>query len=94
MILHRRSRWLGSSSSTVRSRPRPTFCLVAARASFPLGELLGGPQWEDADGIVFADVDFEDCIRGRLDLDVAGSYSRNDSFKLKVDGLDLMALPY
>jgi nitrilase len=42
----------------------------------PFGEVLAGPQWEDDSGIVFADVDFDDCIRGRLDLDVAGSYSR------------------
>lgn len=42
----------------------------------PLGEVLAGPQWEDDEGIIWADVDFEDCVRGRLDLDAAGSYSR------------------
>lgn len=42
----------------------------------PFGDVLAGPQWEDEDGIIYADVDFDDCIRGRLDLDVAGSYSR------------------
>lgn len=42
----------------------------------PFGEVLAGPQWEDDEGIVYADVDFKDCIRGRLDLDAAGSYSR------------------
>lgn len=42
----------------------------------PFGDVLAGPQWEDEDGIIFADVDFDDCIRGRLDLDTAGSYSR------------------
>jgi nitrilase len=42
----------------------------------PFGEVLAGPQWEDDQGIVYADVDFEDCIRGRLDLDTGGSYSR------------------
>ncbi|TEA16870.1 Nitrilase [Colletotrichum sidae] len=60
----------------------------------PFGDVLAGPQWEDDEGIVYADVDFEDCIRGRLDIDTAGSYSRNDSFKLSVDGLDLDPLPY
>ncbi|CAI4217378.1 unnamed protein product [Parascedosporium putredinis] len=60
----------------------------------PFGEVLAGPQWEDDEGIIYADVDFDDCIRGRLDLDTAGSYSRNDSFKFSVQGLDLEALPY
>ncbi|KAK3320560.1 carbon-nitrogen hydrolase [Cercophora scortea] len=60
----------------------------------PFGDVLAGPQWEDDEGLIFADVDFDDCIRGRLDLDTAGSYSRNDSFKFSVQGLDLSPLPY
>ncbi|KAL7956800.1 nitrilase [Trichoderma compactum] len=60
----------------------------------PFGDVLAGPQWEDEDGIIVADIDLRDCIRGRLDLDAAGSYSRNDAFKLTVDGLDLDPLPY
>lgn len=42
----------------------------------PFGDVLAGPQWEDDDGIIYASVDFDECIRGRLDLDTAGSYSR------------------
>lgn len=42
----------------------------------PFGDVLAGPQWEDDEGIIYADVDFKDCIRGRLDYDVGGSYSR------------------
>ncbi|KAK5636371.1 hypothetical protein RRF57_012083 [Xylaria bambusicola] len=66
----------------------------------PYGEVLAGPQWEDPHGLIYADVDLEECVRGRLDLDTAGSYSslnitsRNDSFKLSVEGLDLDPLPY
>lgn len=60
----------------------------------PFGDVLAGPQWEDSEGLIFADVDLRDCIKGRLDLDAAGSYSRNDSFKLSVNGLDLDPLPY
>lgn len=42
----------------------------------PYGEVLAGPQWDDDESIIYADVDLEDCVRGRLDLDAAGSYSR------------------
>ncbi|KAL9625449.1 MAG: hypothetical protein Q9160_000512 [Pyrenula sp. 1 TL-2023] len=54
----------------------------------PLGEVLKGPLWEKEDELLVATIDLEDCERGRLDLDVAGSYSRNDAFKLEVVGLD------
>lgn len=59
-------------------------CIVS-----PQGEVLQGPLWEDEDGMLTVGVDFDDCVRGRLDLDVAGSYSRNDAFKLTVTGLDI-----
>ncbi|KAM0559795.1 hypothetical protein ACHAPJ_003742 [Fusarium lateritium] len=60
----------------------------------PFGDVLAGPQWDDSDGLIFADVDFKDCIKGRLDIDTAGSYSRNDSFNLTVEGLNMDPLPY
>ena len=60
----------------------------------PIRSTLAGPLWEVEDGgILTAEVDFEDCERGRLDLDVAGSYSRNDAFTLKVHGLDINPPP-
>ncbi|KAI9795520.1 MAG: Nitrilase [Piccolia ochrophora] len=64
-------------------------CIVGA-----MGEVVAGPLWEVEDGgLLIADVDFDDCERGRLDLDVAGSYSRNDAFQLTVNGLDLSPPP-
>lgn len=60
----------------------------------PLGEVLAGPLWEQVDAApLIVEVDFDDCDRGRLDFDAAGHYSRNDAFKLTVEGLDLNPPP-
>lgn len=79
----------GEDSGENRFFTRGGSCIIG-----PYSNILAGPQWEDADNLIYADVDFQECIRGRLDLDVAGSYSRHDSFKLHVAGLDMTPLPY
>jgi nitrilase len=60
----------------------------------PLGEVIAGPLWEVEDELLVAEIDFEDCERGRLDFDAGGSYSRSDQFKLQVEGLDLAPPPF
>ncbi|EGS23067.1 nitrilase-like protein [Thermochaetoides thermophila DSM 1495] len=86
---------ISSTSTHTPPKPEPAFLSRGGSAIVsPFGDVLAGPQWEDDEGLIWADVDFDDCVRGRLDLDAAGSYSRNDSFKLSVDGLDLTPLPY
>ncbi|KAH0291981.1 hydrolase [Aureobasidium namibiae CBS 147.97] len=60
----------------------------------PLGEVLAPSLWEVEDGFLSVEADFEDCERGRLDMDVAGSYSRNDAFSLRVEGLDISPPPF
>lgn len=63
-------------------------CIVS-----PQGEVLAGPLWDDPNGLLVREVDLDDRSRGHLDLDVAGSYGRLDSFELKVKGLDLNPPP-
>lgn len=72
-------------SETEEFASRGGSCIVG-----PMGQVLKGPLWDvDEGGLLYTTVDFDDCERGRLDFDAAGSYSRNDSFRLEVEGLDL-----
>lgn len=50
----------------------------------PLGEIIAGPIY-DREGIITADIDLDDVIRGKYDLDVAGHYARPDVFNLQVN---------
>lgn len=50
----------------------------------PLGDVLAGPL-RDREGILVADIDPQDVVRAKFDLDVAGHYGRPDIFALHVD---------
>lgn len=84
------------SASTAQERDTENdfVCRGGSCIISPTGSILAGPLWDvEGGGLLTATIDFEDCERGRLDLDVAGSYGRNDSFELRVAGLDISPPP-
>ena len=50
----------------------------------PLGDVLAGPL-ERETGLITAEIDVNDLVAARYDLDVVGHYSRPDIFRLSVD---------
>ena len=50
----------------------------------PLGECLAGPLY-DEEGILYADLDPGEVIRGKFDFDATGHYSRPDVFWFEVN---------
>ena len=50
----------------------------------PMGEVLAGPLY-DQEGLIFAEVDLDDIVKARYDMDPTGHYSRPDIFTLTVN---------
>jgi nitrilase len=50
----------------------------------PFGNFLAGPNTE-GEGILVAEIDRAQIVRGKYDLDVVGHYARPDIFQLRVD---------
>lgn len=50
----------------------------------PSGQLVGDPLIDD-EGIVYADIDLNDCIEPRQMHDITGAYNRFDIFDFRVD---------
>lgn len=51
----------------------------------PYGQVIAGPMAGDQEGVLCAEIDLQDCVRGRLLHDFAGHYNRTDVFRLIVD---------
>ncbi len=54
-------------------------CIVS-----PFGEVIASPLY-GKEGMVVAEVDMQDIVRARFDLDVTGHYARPDVFELRVN---------
>lgn len=63
-------------------------CIVS-----PMGQTVAGPVWNKDEDLLYAEIDFDECERGRFDFDATGHYGRLDAFKLTVEGLDLTPPP-
>jgi len=50
----------------------------------PLGQVLAGPKF-DGEGILTAELDLDEMIRGKFDFDVVGHYARPDIFRLSLN---------
>lgn len=57
-------------------------CIVS-----PMGEVLAGPL-RDAAGVLSAQIDLDEVLHGRFDMDASGHYARTDVFDLRVNGWD------
>lgn len=55
-------------------------CIVS-----PSGEVLAGQLEGKIEGIVYAEVDLDACIRSRLVIDMGGHYNRSEIYHLSVD---------
>lgn len=49
----------------------------------PFGKILAGPLFNE-EGVLVAEIDIDQCIRGKMDLDVCGHYSRKDAFIFQI----------
>lgn len=67
----------GNDPDTLLSRGGS--CIIS-----PAGSVLAGPHFE-GETLLVTDMDLEDIVRGKYDLDVTGHYARSDVFRLLVN---------
>jgi nitrilase len=51
----------------------------------PQGKIIAGPLFGET-GVLTAELDLEEIIKGKMDFDINGHYTRNDIFSLEVKG--------
>jgi nitrilase len=49
----------------------------------PFGKILAGPLFGE-EGVLVAEIDTDECIKGKMDFDVCGHYARRDAFSLVI----------
>ena len=49
----------------------------------PQGKIIAGPLFGET-GVLMAELDLQDVIKGKMDFDVNGHYARNDIFTFEV----------
>lgn len=49
----------------------------------PNANIIAGPMGNE-EGILYADIDLENCIKGKINIDFAGHYNRSDIFQLRM----------
>jgi nitrilase len=64
--------------------PEAVVCRGGSCIVDPFGNLLAGPNL-DSEAVLVAEIDTDQIVRGKYDLDVAGHYARPDIFQLTVD---------
>jgi nitrilase len=59
-------------------------CRGGSAVYSPMGDRVAGPLW-DEEGILVADLDLGEIVRGKFDFDVTGHYARPDVFHFWVN---------
>jgi nitrilase len=81
---NRRSDFPADYRSIYGENPDAIVCRGGSCIVDPFGDFLAGPNTE-SEGILVAEVDQAQIVRGKYDLDVVGHYARPDIFQLHVD---------
>jgi len=59
----------------------------------PFGEVIEGPLYGE-EGILYAELDLGEIVKGKVDFDVVGHYARPDVFQLSINEEPLVPIKY